>query len=485
MKRLEQIGARFEVPVAAPGIEVRGLSIDSRRVRPGDAFVALAGEQGHGLEHAEAALAAGAVAVLHDAADAVPAALGGRALGIPDLASRAAELAAWFHDRPADDMDLVGVTGTNGKSSIAWLLAQALDGAMIGTLGIGRPGELAAATHTTPDVFSLHRALAELRDEGVEHVVLEVSSHALEQRRIEGLAFTTTIFTNLGHDHLDFHRSRDAYGRAKRRLFTDHPARRQLINVDDAFGRLLVESLGGSAEARVLGYGLDRRHSPDALGTLKAADLDGLSMEVRTPEGSLSCRAPLIGRVNAWNVLVVATELLLRGGSAVQVARCIESLKPVPGRMNRVVGPRGQQVVIDYAHTPDALESALASLRELATGRLICAFGCGGDRDREKRPRMGEIAEALADAVVLCNDNPRGEEPLKILREIQSGMARPDRAPVVPDRLEAITRAVAMAEPGDVVLIAGKGHETEQVIGEEVRHFSDFEAVRQALEAAA
>ncbi|MDT8438236.1 MAG: UDP-N-acetylmuramoyl-L-alanyl-D-glutamate--2,6-diaminopimelate ligase [Wenzhouxiangellaceae bacterium] len=468
-----------EVPA---DLEVDGLCLDSRRVQRGDAFVALAGAREHGLAHARAAIASGAVVVLHDGRAAVPSDLAVPALEVPGLAANLPELCRRMWDDPAAGLALVAVTGTNGKTSIAWLLAQALDGAMIGTLGVGRPGALGAATHTTPDLPELYRALAELRDAGVREVILEASSHALDQGRLAGLAFESTIFTNLGRDHLDYHRTRSAYGDAKVRLFTDYRSARKLINIDDPFG----QDLAGRPEiaADCIGYAFDNPAAQVRARSL-ATTADGLELTLATPAGALTLSSRLIGRVNAWNLLVLAAELGARGFSRDDISRRVAALEPVPGRLQLISGPAGQRVFVDYAHTPDALKAALGSLRELTEQRLICVFGCGGDRDRGKRPRMGRIAEALADQVVLTSDNPRSEEPLRILREIQSGMARPERARVLPERAEAIALAVAGARPGDCVLIAGKGHETTQDLGDRVVEFSDFEAARRALEVAA
>jgi len=466
-----------------PDVTVAGLTLDSRRVLPGDAFLALAGSRGHGLDHAGAALRAGAAVVIHDSGRALPADLDGRHVRVPGLDDQVALLARRMWDDPAAGLDLIAITGTNGKTSLAWLLAQALDGAMIGTLGIGRPGALDPATHTTPDLPGLYRALARLRDRGESVVTLEASSHALDQRRLEGLSFTTTVFTNLGRDHLDYHGSMDAYGRAKSRLFLDYESRRQMIDIDDPFGRALSDKL--AARPGRMRYGLEPRNTPDLLGTLRRADLDGLTLEIDTRSGPLVLESRLIARVNARNLLVVAGELLARSVSADEIVRRIAALESVPGRMNRIDDPSGRRVVIDYAHSPDALGGALDTLRELTPGQLLCVFGCGGDRDRGKRPQMGRVAETGADRVVLTNDNPRGEEPLAILREIQAGMTRPERARVIADRAEAIAWAIAEATPGDCVLVAGKGHEQTQEFADRTVAFSDFDAVRDAFTEAA
>ena len=466
-----------------PSLNIAGLTVDSRRLAPADAFLAVKGTHGHGIEHAESALRAGAAVVLHDGDAPVPEAIATRCIEVPGLAAALPTLCNRYWDDPASSLDLTAVTGTNGKSSVAWLLAQALGGGMIGTLGIGRPNALSAASHTTPDLPSLYKALAGLRDDGVCKVVIEASSHALDQQRLAGLGFGSVIFTNLERDHLDYHGTQEVYGQAKARLFTDYPSRHQLINVDDAFGRRLADQLQDSPG--LVTYGLETARGPDVLGTIRRATLDGLQMDVNTPEGRVCCTSRLIGRINASNIAIVIAELTVRGYSVRDIAGMVAELDPVPGRMNRIDGPAGQCVVIDYAHSPAALENALATLRQVTNERLVCVFGCGGKRDSGKRPMMGRIAESLADEVILTNDNPRGEDPMKILREIQAGMARPDRVRVIPDRRQAIGCAVAGAGVGDCVLVAGKGHEQSQDLGEKVIAFSDFDAVKSALVEAA
>jgi len=480
--RLAELLAGLPVHGTVPPVTVAGLGLDSRRIDAGDAFVALPGQRAHGLEFAADALARGACAVLHEATDSPPAALAGRSVGIEGLEGRLPELARRIWDDPAAALDLVAVTGTNGKSSVAWLLAQALDGALIGTLGIGRPGALTPASHTTPDLPGMYRALAGLRDAGVGCVALEASSHALDQRRLAGLAFSAAVFTMLGRDHLDYHGSLEAYGEAKARLFTDYPAGRHWINIDDLFGRRLLDRARAD---RVIGYRLDGACPAGLRGHLRRADLDGLELDVGFGDTTLTVTSSLIGAVNARNLLVVAGELLARGHDVEAVVARIAALEPVPGRMNRVDGPAGRRAVIDYAHTPDALENALLALRALTPGRLICVFGCGGERDRGKRPRMGRIAEALADRVFITNDNPRSEQPRAIVRDIQAGMERPERARVVIERGEAIALAVTQSGAGDCVLVAGKGHETTQDLGDRVIEFCDEQAVRSALGEAA
>jgi UDP-N-acetylmuramoyl-L-alanyl-D-glutamate--2,6-diaminopimelate ligase len=465
-----------------PDLSVAGLALDSRRVRRNDAFLALSGARGHGIAFLESAVDAGAAVVMHDGEAELPADCPVPAIGIPALGSHLETLARRMWDDPSRNMDLVAVTGTNGKTSVSWLLAQALGGAMIGTLGIGRPGEHRKGDMTTPDLLTLYRELAALREAGESTVVMEASSHALDQGRLSGLAFTSVIFTTLGHDHLDYHSDLEAYGQAKSRLFFEHASARQLINLDDAFGRQLAADL--NAPASCIGYSL--AGDPDARVRVESieATIGGLEAEIMIDERRLTIRSRLLGRVNLWNLLIVAAELAARGASNAEISSTIAALEPVPGRMQPVRDGAGRLAIIDYAHTPDALSNALESLRELTPRELWCVFGCGGDRDRGKRPRMGRIAESLADHVVLTDDNPRHEDGMNIIRAIQAGMQRPERCVVVRDRGQAIARALASSVAGDVVLVAGKGHEAEQVVGDERHPFNDADCARQALEAA-
>lgn len=462
---------------------VSGLCLDSRQVRPGDLFVALAGATEHGMKYVYQARDKGAVAIAHDGGTALPEDLGLPALAVADLSARLATLARRFWGETVDGLDLVAVTGTNGKSSVAWLLAQALDGAMIGTLGRGRPGRQETGSLTTPDIFSVYRQLADLAGQGVGSVVLEASSHALDQGRLDGLAFTSTIFTTLGHDHLDYHADRAAYGAAKARLFKDFESRRKLINLDDDFGQRLAEALAGGDG--LVGYSQAGHPDARARAKLLTADNGGLSAEFDLTAGRFEAHSKLLGRVNLWNLLIVAAELAERGRDAQAIADILARLEPVPGRMEPIGRDGAPLAIIDYAHTPDALETALMSAREIAAGALWCVFGCGGDRDTEKRPLMGRVAERLADRIVLTDDNPRGEDGLSIVRAIQSGMQQPQRSIVIRDRARAIAHALSHSEVGDIVLVAGKGHETDQIVGDQRLPCDDHVSVRMALGVAA
>jgi UDP-N-acetylmuramoyl-L-alanyl-D-glutamate--2,6-diaminopimelate ligase len=478
-------------PSLPPGFDpvVAGLCADSRALQAGDAFVALAGASTHGLRHAAQVQAAGASVVLFEPpapeGDALPA----NAIAVPGLRRRQGELADRFYGAPSRALAVTGVTGTNGKTSTVQLIAQALTlhgdvAGSIGTLGAGLHGQLVAGERTTPDVIAVHRLLAGMRGQGAGHVAMEVSSHALEQGRVDAVAFRTAVFTNLTRDHLDFHGTMEAYGAAKARLFAWPTLQAVVVNLDDAFGPGLLA--GAHAGARRIG--LSSRGHAGAMLRAEHVTLapDGLHFELVEAGARHAVLSPLLGRFNVDNLLAVAGVLRALDWPLADVAAMLPRLSPVGGRMSRVGGRNGQPlVVVDYAHTPDALEQALASLREHTPGRLTCVFGCGGERDVGKRPQMAAIAEAGADAVVVTDDNPRHEDGDAIVAGILAGFRQPDAVRVQRDRARAITDAIASAAAGDVVLVAGKGHEPYQEVGG-VRHaFDDLVVAQSALEARA
>jgi len=474
-------------PVLPAGFNpvVAGLGADSRALRPGDAFVALAGASTHGLEHADQAVAAGASVVLFE-----PPAPAGRAdavnaIAVPGLRQRQGELADRFYGAPSRALAITGVTGTNGKTSTVQLLAQALSlrgevAGSIGTLGAGLHGQLVAGERTTPDVIAVHRLLADMRDAGATHVAMEVSSHALEQGRVDAVAFRTAVFTNLTRDHLDFHGSMEAYGAAKARLFTWPDLQAVVVNLDDPFGRGLFD---GAIDG-VRRIGLSSRGQAGATLVAEYITLapEGLRFELVEGGRRHEVVSPLLGRFNVDNLLAVAGALRALDWSLAEVAAMLPRLVPVDGRMSRVGGRDGQPlVVVDYAHTPDALQQALASLREHTPGRLTCVFGCGGERDAGKRPQMAVIAQVGADQVIVTDDNPRHEDGDTIVAAILAGFTRRDAVRVQRDRRLAISEAISGAGAGDVVLIAGKGHEPYQEIAG-VRHaFDDLTVALAAL----
>jgi UDP-N-acetylmuramoyl-L-alanyl-D-glutamate--2,6-diaminopimelate ligase len=453
-------------------LSVTDFSLDSREIVPGAAFVALAGAKEHGLRYAADALARGAAIVLYEPS-AVFADAPSPSLAVPNLKNRLGELAhAFFATLP--EPTLIGVTGTNGKTTVAYVAAQALGVPQracgyIGTLGFGVPPKLTSHALTTPDTFTLHREIAAMR---APRVALEVSSHALAQNRIAGLKIRTAVFTNLTRDHLDEHGDLASYGRAKARLFQLPGLEHAVLNVDDPFGASLAANLPvGCEPIRTTVRGA---RGAELSARLKRADLDGLDLEISGRFGSARLVSKLIGDFNAENLLGALGALLADGVPLQQACASLANAHAAPGRME-VIGGSSQSpwVVIDYAHTPDALHRALKTLEALGPRKIICVFGCGGDRDRGKRPLMGGVAAAIADRIVLTDDNPRNEDPLAIVRDIRGGVGDHPDVVAIHDRRAAIRSALEQAQPGDVVLVAGKGHETEQVQGAERRPFDD------------
>jgi UDP-N-acetylmuramoyl-L-alanyl-D-glutamate--2,6-diaminopimelate ligase len=486
---LSELLAGIAVPPSAlASLRPAGLRLDSRAVEPGEGFVALAGHSRHGLDFAGQALARGASCVLYEspAPDAFADSLSRLpAVGISELPRHLGVIADRAARSPSRQLTTIGVTGTNGKTSTVHMLAQAfagagIDVATIGTLGAGRPGALEAGERTTPDVFSVHALLRRFVDDGVTHVAMEVSSHALDQGRVDQVAFAIAIFTNLTRDHLDYHGDMTRYGAAKAKLFTWSGLSAAVINIDDPFGRELLAKV--PAGVRILTCASD-----DARATFRARSIhtgfDGLSFILATPDGEREVRSQLLGRFNVANLLGVAATLHALDWPVVRITKALESLQSVPGRMNRHGGGDRPLVVVDYAHTPDALEQALVSLRDHVEGNLYCVFGCGGERDVGKRPQMAAIAEKFADGVIVTDDNPRGENGDAIVADIVAGFAQPDAVEVQRDRATAIRRAIARARRGDIVLVAGKGHESYQEIDGRKLPFDDGKQVAIALEA--
>jgi UDP-N-acetylmuramoyl-L-alanyl-D-glutamate--2,6-diaminopimelate ligase len=476
--------------------QILGLTLDSRQVKPGSLFLACSGTRQHGLAFARQAIAQGAAAILwepdagegdHLAASLTDLSLPLRA--VPELSRHVSTLAGRFYGEPSRSMCVYGITGTNGKTSISQLLAQALDDEMpcgvMGTLGYGFPGALRPTGFTTPDAVTLQRLLAEMRQQGACAVTMEVSSHALDQGRAEAVRFDGAIFTNLSRDHFDYHGTLENYAAAKQRLFHMPGLGFAVSNLDDEEGRRLLSQLPAGVEA--MAYTLDPQASlPDGLsGWVRARTITptgrGMEIDLVCHKGEGILKSRLLGRFNASNLLAVLLVLLLRGWDLQRALRVMERLETVPGRMQLFGGDERPTVVVDYAHTPDALEKALQAVRLHCASRLSVVFGCGGDRDRGKRPQMGALAERLADRVYVTDDNPRSEASAAIIDEILAGMQQPKRAVVLADRGLAIRRAVHEAQPGDLVLVAGKGHEDYQLVAGETLHFDDREQVALAL----
>jgi UDP-N-acetylmuramoyl-L-alanyl-D-glutamate--2,6-diaminopimelate ligase len=479
----------LNLPVAEiPGDPQVRLVLDSRRLVPGDVFVAVPGISGDGRCHLKDALEAGAIQVLYHLGpdESLPESARGKpVVGLPFLRQRLGELGKRLYRVP-DSLELIGVTGTNGKSSVTHYIAElstalGREAGLIGTLGVGRPGGLKDSGLTTPGPLALQAALGEMAAGGIGRVAMEASSHALEQDRLDGCQITAAVFTNISRDHLDYHGSMAAYAAAKARLFRRAELSLAVVNADDPLARLMLAGL--SEGVRVLAVG------DDPAATLRVVDWQpsrgGQLALVATPEGEYSLELPLMGRFNLDNVLLAIATLHGLGESLTALFSAAARLTPVPGRMQRVAHDGGPSVIVDYAHTPGALENALAALRQHlpGNGRLWCLFGCGGDRDSGKRPLMGSAAERYADRLVITDDNPRSEDPARIRRQIHDGLSDHgrERSEIMPGRGEAIARTLAQAGEDDVVLIAGKGHETYQEIAG-VRHpFSDCAEAEAAL----
>jgi UDP-N-acetylmuramoyl-L-alanyl-D-glutamate--2,6-diaminopimelate ligase len=486
-----RIGSAVTGPAAAE-VAVTGVTLDSRSVRAGDLYAAVGGATVHGADFAAAAAAAGAVAFLTDEAGAARC----RAAGLPTLvvlAPRAVlgSLSAWVYGDPAEGLTMLGVTGTNGKTTTAYLLESGLRGAgyrtgLIGTIETRIGDEVLPSERTTPEAPDLHALLAVMRQRGVTAVAMEVSSHALAMGRVDGTIFDVTAFTNLSEDHLDFHADLEEYFQVKSLLFTPLRSRRAVVDVDDEHGRRLV----GQATVPVTTLSPGGRPADWRVENVDAGP-DGARFDLLSPDGTrVPCSTALAGDFNLANAALAVVTLVTAGLPAHEAAAGVAACHGVPGRMERVPVEGGPVALVDYAHSPDALERLLVTARDLAgTGRLVLVVGCGGDRDRQKRPAMGAIAARGADVVVLTSDNPRTEDPAAILAAVRAGaeQARADGARgelvVEPDRRSAIRAAVGLARPDDVVVVAGKGHEQGQEANGVVTPFDDRVELRAALQA--
>lgn len=476
---------------------VSAISQDSRILEPGSLFLARAGLNHHGLDFLKTLLEKQVAAIAAEPGgdwDEARIATAAKAhdlpiLAVPHLGHRASQIAGAFFGQPSRSMKVMGITGTNGKTSCALGLAQAMEVSepclVIGTLGHGRPSAIQTGSHTTPDAVSLQAILSEARDAGIKTTVMEVSSHALDQGRVEALDFDTAVFTNLSRDHLDYHGDMQSYGRAKARLFEMPGLKAAVINADDAFAAELVQRL--ASEVRLALYGAK---IPAALATRAelcieleslAARPSGLQLALGINGESLSFDSHWLGLFNAHNLMAMLAVLLLEGLSTAQARQRLAHISPPPGRMEAFGGGSLPLVVVDYAHTPDALEQVLKALRPHCSGRLALVFGCGGGRDKGKRPLMGAIAERLADRIILTNDNSREEPPEDIIEDIRAGMKQPNKAEVEPERASAIRLGLVGMGAGDLLAVCGKGHETSQQIGTEIRDFSDRLCVEQLL----
>lgn len=471
---------------------VTGIAYDSRRIAAGELFVAIPGFKQDGRRFAAAALARGAAAVVAEGADPLPDSPAGRIM-VPSSREALARLADAYHGHPSRRLTVVGVTGTNGKTTTS-ILVEALLGAggrptgVIGTIQYRVGAQVETASQTTPEALELQALLARMVRAGVGGAAMEVSSHALALHRVDGIEFDVAVFTNLTQDHLDFHGTLESYREAKARLFAllaagGKPRRAAVVNADDPAGAAMLRAAGTDPRVRLLTFGMS---PPAALRPRRwESGVSGIRLEVATPHGVIEIASPLVGEHNVMNLLGAIGVGLVLDMEPPQIGRILSRVATVPGRFERVEAGQPFLVVVDYAHTPDALERVLTTARKLLApgARLGVVFGCGGDRDRGKRPIMGGIAARLGDRVWVTSDNPRSERPEAILAEIETGMesAPAGRHESIADRRRAIRAAVAWAHPGDVVVIAGKGHETYQIVGADVLPFDDREVAREAL----
>ena len=473
------------VPVLSGGeagdLEIGGIAYDSRAVKPGFLFAALRGASRNGMDFVAEAEAAGAAAVLSPWPK--PPSAGVAWIRVADAREALAMAAANFYGRPSDKLKVAGVTGTKGKTTVTYLLEEILKAAgfaagIIGTIDYRHPGVVVPAARTTPESVDLQALLRDMVDAGVTHCVMEVSSHALEQKRVWGVSFDVAVFTNLSGEHLDYHSSMESYFEAKKKLFTlNHKRRASVVNMDDPWGQKLVAEL----PMKTITFGFAPAAIVRALAFVMAED--GTDVQVAYPGGTLRLRSSLVGKHNISNILAATAAALALNVPPPAIADGVAALRGVPGRYEKVPNARGLQIVVDYAHTDNALEHLLTTAREFKPRRVILVFGAGGNRDKDKRERMGRVAARLADWTVLTSDNPRSEDPMEIIAAIETGFAKEGvrTYEIVPDRKEAIARALATANKGDAVLVAGKGHETTQTFRDRTVPFSDHEVIREIL----
>lgn len=462
----------------APDLPVSGIASDSRQLESGFLFLACDGINSHGLDYLDEARSAGVCAVVWDASTAnAPADIGVPMIAVDNLAAHLGEIANRFYGNPSSRLKTVGVTGTNGKTTVAWLIAQCLQQldvrcAYVGTLGFGIDELQGVEGMTTPAAVELQGHLAEFHEHGATHAAIEVSSHALSQRRVDGVQFDAVLFTNLTRDHLDYHGDMQSYFESKAKLFLEHSANRKIINLDSEFGTELAARCGQDVVTVSTHFDRVANGRPYVFVRSVVANETGSDVMITSSWGDGKFTLRLPGDFNVANAVIVLAYLLTTGVSLEQACDVLQLVEAPPGRMQQI-STVGSAVYIDYAHTPDAIESALRALRPHCRGELYCVFGCGGDRDTGKRPLMGKLAEHLADRVVITTDNPRHEDPQQIIDGILAGFNSADQAIVIEDRAAAIAWVIANAGPTDVVLIAGKGHEDYQEVGSERHAFSD------------
>ncbi len=503
MKLAELLAALELQKVLPPTVlerEVAGISYDSRKVKPGCVFVAVRGFHSDGHQFIAQAIKQGAAVVVAEHEQRQGAEAGVSVVLVKDSRRALALLADAFYGHPSRKLRLVGITGTNGKTTTTYLVksiieASGLTAGLIGTIDYRVGDRVYAAPNTTPESLDLQRLLAEMVDLGAAYCVMEVSSHALALGRVAGCSFAAAGFTNLTQDHLDFHKTMDEYLQAKLSLFRDlSPDAPAVVNADDKDAGAVIKA----ARGKIITTGLSESADIHPSGKIQHG-MEGLSFDADTPGGRIELESPLVGRHNVYNILTAVGIATAMGFSSDSISRGIKNMKAVPGRMEKIDEKQPYGVIVDYAHTEDALLRLLESVRDITKKRIITVFGCGGDRDRSKRPKMGAAALRGSDIVIVTSDNPRTENPREIIREIEIGMtgegskADPQesefREPggkklyyVIPDRREAVAAAIRMALPDDTVVIAGKGHEDYQIIGEQKMHFDDREVARAEIQ---
>jgi len=470
-------------------VEINNVVLDSRQVTQGDVFVAVNGEGVNGLDYIDSAVAKGAVAVLWEAkVDAIPFAWARSNKKIPliaitNLKQNLGVLANRVYHQASESLNIVAVTGTNGKTSCVNFIAQALGSdnpcGLIGTLGTGIYPDISASSHTTPDVFTVHKTFSDFVERNTKIAAIEVSSHALAQGRIDGVDIDVAIFTNLTQDHLDYHGTMQAYLNEKIKLFQRVTVNTVIINVNDSYGIDVVEAAAGK---NIIKYGIDKKlNSPEVYASDIHYHIDSTEFVLNTKRGSVGITSSLIGDFNISNLLAVCAYLEFLGYSLKEIAARVKNVMPVAGRMQKIVANGFPLIIVDYAHTPDALEHVLKTLSEQFKDNLTCVFGCGGERDKDKRSKMGAIANSYADSIVLTNDNPRNESAENIIVQIEQGISNKNKVIIELDRKAAITKAIITTKISGCVLIAGKGHENYQIIGSDKFKFNDVEVAKEIV----
>ena len=469
-------------------VVINNLVLDSRHVKQGDVFVAVNGDGVNGLDYIDSAITNGAVAVLWDAqVDAIPYAWSTvnkivPLIGICNLKQNLGQLANRIYNRPSENLNIVGVTGTNGKTSCVNFIAQALASdvscGLIGTLGIGIYPNISASSHTTPDVLTVHKTLARFVEHNAKVAAIEVSSHALAQGRIDGVKIDLAIFTNLTQDHLDYHGTMQAYLNEKAKLFQLATLKTAIININDPSGLDIVQAAQGK---NIITYSLDENNTADIYASNIQYHQDSTEFVLNTKQGSVSISSSLVGDFNVSNLLAVCAYLQVQEFPLDDIAKRIEKVMPVAGRMQKITVDGFPLIIVDYAHTPDALEHVMQTLSVQFKNNLTCVFGCGGERDKDKRSQMGKIADIYADTIILTNDNPRNESGETIVAQIKQGITNKHKAVIELDRKEAISKAINMTKVNGCVLIAGKGHEVYQIIGTSQFKFNDVDVVKEIV----